>query len=158
MHLVLKIYLLFPLVAAVAVDLTQTSLDLNFLTAASDLYVFIFIFFLLIIIRAESSKSGNSAIHTMFFFLIFHLDCTTHRCMNVWPLWTFFLLLDRRFFDLLLIIITTTTRRRSFSYEKMFGLYEKPMNEIGNITNFVVVRLISSSSWFCWCYIFLFFT
>jgi hypothetical protein len=32
--------------AAVAVDLTQTSLDPNFLTAASDLYVFILYIFL----------------------------------------------------------------------------------------------------------------
>lgn len=100
-----------------------------------------FIFFLLIIIRAESSKSGNSAIHTMFFFLfsIWIARLTTavwYECMTIV---NFFLLLYRGF----LICCWSSLKEEVGVMKKSFGLYEwnRP--------------LISSSSWFCWCYIFI---
>lgn len=67
MHLLYLLFSSHVAAAVVAVDLTQTSLDPNFLTAASDLNVFIFSHNY----TRRELKSGNSAIHTMIFLLFF---------------------------------------------------------------------------------------
>lgn len=105
-----------------------------------------FIFFLLIIIRAESSKSGNSAIHTMFFFSYFPFglhDSPLLYGMNVWPLWTYFYC----YTEVFLICCWSSLKEEVGVMKKSFGLYEWNRQ--------LFLPLISSSSWFCWCYIFI---
>lgn len=90
-----------------------------------------------------------------FFLLIFHLDCTTHHTA-VWMYdhcELFFIVRQTVFFWF--VDDHRIEKKKKLKLWKMLGFHEKPMNEIDSITIFVL-RIISPSSWFCWCWIFLF--
>lgn len=105
--------------------------------------------------RRELKKRKFCNTYNVNFFFLFsiwiaRLTTPLYECMTIV---NFFLLLDRRFFRF--VDDHRIEKKKKLKLWKMLGFHEKPMNEIDSITIFVL-RIISPSSWFCWCWIFLF--